>query len=193
MLTNLPDVRETLIENNVRVGVIGADEVTTDMPEYSELNEGQNEVDWDERARGLGATPERPLVSGAEENMLCYPDDWYEGENILLHELAHTIKGMGLEALDPSFEDRIRTLYKQALDKGLWNDTYAATNPDEYGAERVQSYFNTNLETDPPDGVHNHVDTRSELEEYGPELYAVIDSTFLRAEVESVVSVITTV
>lgn len=173
MLENLPDVRDALLQSNVRAGVIGADQVTTDMPEYSDLDDH-----WDDRARGLGATPERPLVSAGEENLLCYSDDRYAGESILVHEFAHTIKGMGLEVLDPSFADHIQELYDRALEEGRWTDTYAATNPGEYWAEGVQSYFNANLEADSPDGVHNHVNTRSELEEYDPALFAVIDSTF---------------
>lgn len=148
------------------------------MPEYRDLDEEYPEVDWDERTRGLGATPARPLTSAGEENVMCYAEDRYRGENILVHEFAHTIKGMGVEAIDDAFADRVEEIYQQAMEEGLWADTYATSNPDEYWAEGVQSYFNANLEADPPDGVHNHVDTRRELEEYDPALFAVIDSTF---------------
>ena len=34
---------------------------------------------WDKRARGLGATPERPAVSCGEENLLNLQGDWYPG------------------------------------------------------------------------------------------------------------------
>jgi hypothetical protein len=39
----------------------------------------------------------------------------------------------------------------------------------------VQSYFDTNR---PPDAVHNHVDTREELQTYDPRLFALIDGVF---------------
>ena len=51
---------------------MGADEVTTDIPEHTTLGQW-----WDKRARGLGATRSRPVSTGAEENVLCYSDDLY--------------------------------------------------------------------------------------------------------------------
>ena len=178
MLREMPEARQVLAQSNVRVGVIGADQETTDMPAYSDLNEEYPDVDWDERSRGLAATPARPLTSAAEENLMCYADDPYAGESILVHEFGHTIKGMGLETVDDSFAAQVDSLYQSALDAGRWADTYAASNADEYWAEGVQSYFNANREASPPNGVHNHVDTRPELAEYDPPLFAVLDSTF---------------
>jgi len=63
----------------------------------------------------------------------------------------------------------------------LWQDTYAATNEEEYWAEGVQSYFDVNLASDPPDGIHNHVDTRAKLAAYDPALYALVDEVFAGA------------
>jgi hypothetical protein len=44
----------------------------------------------------------------------------------------------------------------------------------EYWAEGVQDWYYTNLEADPPNGIHNHVDTRHELLEYDPVLYNLV-------------------
>ena len=49
-------------------------EVTTDVPEHAFLADDAN-TDWDERARGLGATMAIPVGSSAEENILCHVDD----------------------------------------------------------------------------------------------------------------------
>jgi hypothetical protein len=151
--------------------------VTTDIPEHSKLKPKKY---WDKRARGLGGTPFIPTTSCAEENLLGYPDDRYNGENILIHEFAHTVHEVGMKALDKGFDDRLKKLYKQAMDKGLWQNTYAATNHKEYWAEGVQSYFNCNLRADPPDGNHNHVRTRRQLRNYDPDLASLIDEVFAK-------------
>ena len=51
---------------------------------------------------------------------------------------------MGFAAIDPEFDGRLRAAYARAMDKGLWKETYAATNHKEYWAEGVQSYFDCN-------------------------------------------------
>lgn len=165
----------TLAGTGVRLGIIGRDQRTTEMPEYRDLNEAFPETDWDTRARGLGATLERPLVSAGEENVLCLPDDRYLGEDILLHEFSHVLHEFGYAVLDPGFDADLFTAYEQAMANGTWADTYAATNHHEYWAEGVQSYFGRNLTADPPDGVHGPIDTRAELEAADPALYALID------------------
>lgn len=177
MLANRPDLRKALIAGNVRIAVMSKSEVTTDIPEHSKLKPKEN---WDQRARGLGGTPFIPTTSCAEENLLGYQDDRYNGENILIHEFAHTIHEVGMKAFDKEFDGRLKKLYDKAMGKGLWKETYAATNHKEYWAEGVQSYFNSNLQADPPDGIHNHVRTREQLQKYDPELAELIDQVFAK-------------
>ena len=165
----------TLAGSGIRLGIIGRDQRTTEMPEYRDLNEAFPETDWDTRARGLGATFERPLVSAGEENVLCLPDDRYLGEDILLHEFSHVLHEFGYIVLDPDFDAELLAAYEQAFVNGTWAGTYAATNHHEYWAEGVQSYFGRNLTADPADGVHGPIDTRAELEAVDPALYALID------------------
>lgn len=172
MLAGRGDVREALVRNKVRVVVMAPTEQTTDVPEHGDLTPKEY---WDRRARGLGATPHRPAVSCGEENLLNLPGDRYPTENILVHEFGHTIHEMGVNAVDPEFDARLRAAYEAAMAAGLWKDTYAATNHKEYWAEGVQSYFDTNR---PPDAQHNHVDTREKLAGYDPRLFELIDATF---------------
>lgn len=175
MLAHRPDVADALAEGPVRVGVIGRDQETTDMPEWSDLDEAFPGTDWDVRTRGVGATVERPLVGGGEENLLCLPQDRYLGESIFLHELSHTVLQLGVEARDPQFRSRLVRAYDEARADGRWEGTYAATNPDEYWAEAVQSYFDANLENH---SQHNEVNTRAELERYDPALFALVAEVF---------------
>ncbi|MHC4957265.1 MAG: hypothetical protein ACYTGN_02735 [Planctomycetota bacterium] len=179
MLKDRPDVRRKLIRAKVRIAVMAPDEMTTDVPEHSDL---QPKKYWDGRARGLGATATRPACSVGAENLLGQKGDRYRGESILIHEFSHTFHTMGLNAINGKFEKQLKALYEDAKKNGRWKDTYAMTNPVEYWAEGVQSYFDANLQATPTNGIHNHVDTREELKEHDPKLYALIRRTFRNAE-----------
>ncbi len=170
-----PDLADAIASFGIRLGVIGADQRLTEMPEYRDLYEVFPDTDWDNRARGLGATAERPLVSVGEENLLCLPSDRYLGEDILLHEFAHVIDEQGFSVIDPLFVTALSEAYGRAVDDGTWADTYAAENPYEYWAEGVQSFFGRNLTADPADGIHGPIDTESELAAADPALHALID------------------
>ncbi|MHC4940723.1 MAG: hypothetical protein ACYTHK_17420 [Planctomycetota bacterium] len=179
MLETRPDVRKALIEAKVRIVVMAPDEVTTDVPEHRDL---MPKPYWDKRARGLGATPARPACSCGAENLLGLKGDRYRGESILIHEFSHTFHQMGVNKVDKDFEKKLKKLYEAAKKKGLWAKTYAMTNHVEYWAEGVQSYFDANLESQPPNGIHNHVNTREELAKYDPGLHKLIKETFRKAD-----------
>ena len=164
MLGARKDVIEAMVGNKVHVAVMAVSERTVDIPEHSHMKPASY---WNRRARGLGGR----TTSCGEENLLGYPGDPYRAENILIHEFAHCIHSQGLARLDPGFNGRLKGLYDAALAKGLWRGTYAASSVEEYWAEGVQSWFDTNRHDD---GSHNHVDTREELKEYDPALAALI-------------------
>ena len=174
MTSARPDVLAAMISNKVRIAVMATSEVTTDIPEHSKLNEQFPGTDWDTRARGLGATLFIPVSSAAEENILCYSTDGYRGENINIHEFAHSMDLTGLRVVDSSWEDRLTSTYQAAMNAGLWANTYAATDKQEYFAEGVQSWFGVNLQASPSNGIHNHVNTREELKDYDRALYDLV-------------------
>ena len=172
MLGNRPDIIKAMRENKVRVVVMAAGEFTTDVPEHSKL---KPKLYWDRRARGLGATLSNPVVSCGEENLLGYAGDPYPKENIFVHEFAHAIHGTGLVKTDPMFDKKLRTAYQAALERGLWKNTYAATNHSEYWAEGVQCWFDDNA---PADALHNEIRTRAKLKEYDTELAKLCKEVF---------------
>jgi hypothetical protein len=153
MLSKRPDIREAMIESGSRMIVMAYNEFTTDIPEHSMLTP---KLYWDARARGLGGSRTDPVCSCAEENLLAFEGDPYSSENILIHEFAHNIHYRGMDRLDPTFDDRLRKCYDDAMKAGLWEGKYASVNHSEYFAEGVQSWFDNNR---PPDHDHNHVDT----------------------------------
>ena len=85
---------------------------------------------------------------------------------------------VGLAIVAPGFNRELKRLYTLAIKEDLWADTYAISNVQEYWAEGVQDYFDTNLEAAMANGVHNQINTRAELAEYDPRLYRFIDNIF---------------
>ena len=160
MLSGRPDILNALAERHAKIAVMAFDEYTTDLPEQRDM---KPKVYWDSRARGMGGR----TCSCAEENMLGFPNDPYSAENIFIHEFAHVIHGEAMRRLDPTFNQRLRAAYTNAMERGLWKGTYAATNPGEYWAESVQDWFDNNRFND---ALHNHVHTRTQLLAYDPDV-----------------------
>jgi hypothetical protein len=168
MLAKRPDVLEAMVLSGARLCIMARDEFTTDLPEFTRMGDEpmrgfetfSGKDYWDGRARGTGGSTTDPYCTCAEENMLGYPGDSYEKENILIHEFAHNIHLRGLNNVDPTFDARIRRAYDAAMKEGLWKGKYASVNYCEYFAEGVQSWFDDNRENDHD---HNHVNTRVEL------------------------------
>lgn len=173
MLANRDDIHKAMAKNRVRFVIMAPTEMTTDVPEQRHMK-NDPKTNWDTRARGFGGR----ITSCGEENLLNLRGDRYRNENILIHEFSHAIHRYGIGSIDNKFDGRLRDNYKKALDKGLWKDTYAATNHSEYWAEGVQSYYDCN---NPPNkGVHNDINTREKLEKYDPDLFALIDESFAK-------------
>lgn len=179
MVSLRSDVLTKMIENKMRVGIMGKAELTTDMPEHSDLNVAFPETNWNQY-RGLGATLARPLVSCAEENVLCYGlgNDPYFNEDILIHELAHGIHLLGIRFVDTNIDTELQQAFNAAIANGLWTNTYAGSDYFEYFAEGVQDWFNINAETIPTNGIHNQINTRDELKNYDLTLYNIIKRYF---------------
>lgn len=175
MLEHRPELLDRLADKKIRLAIMAKSELTTDIPEHSDLAPKDY---WDQRARGLGATLERPAVSAAEENVLCYPSDRYRGESILVHELSHAVFDIAVELYEPEMGERLRAAYAAAKAEGRFAKTYAAENEKEYWAEGAQDWFDTNLTASPADGIHGEVHTRDGLVAYDPALAAILRDVF---------------
>ncbi|MCK4293265.1 MAG: hypothetical protein KAY65_08710 [Planctomycetes bacterium] len=190
------DILKAIIEADVRFVVIGVNENTTDIPEYADLKRKKR---WDKSRQGPPYSPQRPIISCGEENLLNLPEDRYAAESILIREFAralHQITGLRdidkefekkpkqqyelrVKRLDKEFDEKLRQLYENAANKGLWKDTLAAKSYKEYWLEGVQSWFDANRQNAKG---HNHVDTREELEAYDPDFAELIAEVFRHAD-----------
>lgn len=166
ILTNLAKAK-------VELHIIGRDQVTTDLPEWRK-DKGKplpeyNGLTRDERTRGMGGR----LVSCGEENLLKLAKDRYRGRDICVHEFAHCIRNYGIpRTLRARFDEQ----YKSSLAKGLWRNSYAGSNADEFFAELSMWYFGTHGDLGmtgpkPKEG-------REGLKAYDPEAFALFDEFY---------------
>jgi hypothetical protein len=172
MLAKSSDLRQAMASARMHAAVIGRNEVTTDIPEYRDLNTAFPNTDWN-TLRGVGATMARPVVSAGEENLLCLADDIFRGENVLVQSTASAIR-IGIDNFDSAFEGRLQSAFSSATAAGLWARTYAVTNAGMYFTEGVQDWFDANLQASPPNGRQNEINTRAELTIYDPALAALV-------------------
>ena len=190
----------------VHLGVMASSEVTTDIPEHSDLNQMWPETDWN-AYRGLGATYTRPVVTCAEENLLCYSNDVYHnwrsgaraasregveelcntpgtnhnvcpGENICVHEFAHALHEGAMEPYAHDVEvDIVQSFHAAKAAHALSvTDTYAGSNQNEYTAEGVQTLMHVNRGVPVTDGIASRIDTRPEQAKDDPRLQGILRS-----------------
>src|SRR5262249_16730355 len=167
MLAGRPDVTAALVANKMYLIVIGRDQVYTDMPEY---RNSRNPEYQNERVRGTGGRP----TSFGEENVLSRPLGRYADESIAVHDFCHTIDGT-LRSIDPTWSERKNAVFQNARRKGLYQDTYAGSNPGEYWAEICQAYFDCQRVNN---WNHGPIGTREQFAVYDPEGYELVRTAF---------------
>ena len=161
MLAKRPDIRRQMIAMGERVGVLAAEEMITDLPEMRDLKKPapsdqrltfcerkaylqiaamSDRQYWNTRARGLGGL----YTIGATENLLGYPGSTYFGENILVHEFSHAML-TAIQQADPKLHAEVEAAYAHARQAGLWKGSYSINTLQEYWAEGVQFWFNSNM------------------------------------------------
>jgi hypothetical protein len=175
-----------MIERGWRTGVIAETEMTMDIPEYmgfkapgAPRDEPMTQADRDyhaNRSRGMGGNP----TTGAEENLLGYPETRYWGEHIFVHEFAHAIHS-AIRRVDPGMAQEISDAYDVAMAEGKYVGAdgrrhYATTNANEYWAEGVQWWFFSNYGECFAGNVI--VESPEQLEAYDPTLFELLGRVF---------------
>ena len=173
MLGRVPAVRQRLRAAGAELHVIGRGEVTTDLPEWRH-DKGKpiaeyNGLTRDERTRGMGGL----TASCGEENLLKLEKDRYRGRDICVHEFAHNILGHGVTR---ETRQKVRAQHRRSLDKGLWLESYAGSNADEFFAELSMWYFGTHgaLSMKGPKPANGP----EGLKAYDPEAFALLDAFY---------------
>ncbi len=175
MLSRIPEAKQVMLDMHFRVGIVGAYENVTDMPECRVMPLWWPDTDWDARGRGYGATENLPLMTCGEENIVRIPNykERYQHESILVHEFAHNVD-FGLRRGREGFQQKLRAAFNNAKEKGLWKNTYSMNNSAEYFAEGVQAWFNTCNMYVVVNGHRTRIQTRAQLKDYDPMLHDLI-------------------
>ncbi len=175
MLGKMPGATKNLFKNGSELHIIGKDQQTSDLPEFRSqkgvkyMDDGVL-TDIDQRTRGMGGV----CASCGEENLLRLPTDRYRGgSDICIHEFAHTIMDYGFDTV---IRKKIEAQYHNALNKGLWKDGYAASNPQEYWAELSMWYFGFHGEF--LKGTNLPAPGAQSLREYDAGGYKLLDSLY---------------
>lgn len=173
LMSNQPIVAANLAGAGAELHIIGREQVTSDLPEHRHLKgkklEEYHGLTVDERTRGLGGL----LTSCGEENLLKLEKDRYRGRDICVHEFAHNIRQHGIPR---EVRKRFDEQYRKSLDNGLWQKSYAGSNPDEFFAELTMWYFGTHGDlhmagAKPENG-------REGLKKYDPEAFELLDEFY---------------
>ncbi|MGH9883976.1 MAG: hypothetical protein ACREBE_00500 [bacterium] len=197
------DIRADLIKRGGRVGVLANSDSAMDFPEQRGWNKpGRRDrrltdaerasydqprgiasmTDrqyWNMRARGMGGT----FTTCAEENLLGYSGTQEFGNNVLVHELAHSIHS-SVRRVDKKLNDELEVAYKEATTRKMYVNArgqrnYAVNTIEEYWAMGTQWWFWTNYaQVFVTDGVEHTVWSPEDLERYDPKLYSILSRVY---------------
>lgn len=177
MLRARPDVVERLRQAGAVTAVFASSETVCDLDYFGDL---KGLPICSSAPGGLGGVPGRPATGCSEKNVLRRKSDPYgrgsrtSGENVCVHELAHTIMNVGLTDQD---REAIHSRYVAALAEHLWDGDSALQNADEFFAEMSQAYFCAN--PDVPAFLHTHgVNCSGRLAEFDSASFALVDSIY---------------
>ena len=162
MFSDQPGLYDAM--SGVRVAITSQGSLLHELPEISGDSTGDQPAVYFTRLR---------LVIAPVESILCLSTDRSLGDT-LVHELAHAV-----DFADPipDFRTRLESVYEDAMEAGLWPNTYASSNVLEYWAETVSIWFGVAYDIG--------LDNRSELSMYDPAIAALIGEVFGNAEVSS--------
>ena len=160
MIGHRSDILKALARFRIRFTLIAHNELTSEIPELRPHLVPH--FYYNVRQRGGAGGVCCQTIFGSEEQAFL-------SASVALHELAHGIHGEALnQQIDPTFDDRLKTLYAAALDKGLWHG--AAPDYGEYWAEAVTVWFHV--------PQLSPLKTREALKAYDPDVALLIAEVF---------------
>jgi hypothetical protein len=178
MLRHRPDVGTRLRQHGAFTAVASHDEQICDLRYFSQYNAtlckgfGQG---------GAGGVIDHPITACDERNLLEEPDDPYQrgstvyGQNICVHELAHTIMNVGLT---PQEQALIENRFLAAQQEGLWTGDYAMTNSNEFWAVMSEFYFSAGPSATYEPEFHHIANGPEKLKQYDPATFALLDAIY---------------
>jgi hypothetical protein len=190
------DILKALINDGVKLVVLGSHENVADLPEFK-----GKAVDLLSRVQDFDPAT-KTLVVG-EENVLADPNVKWVGGSQVIRVFARALyrecatrpvdpnwnnRGRAVQQyelrvkrLDIQFDDRLKSIFEAATGKGLWKGTPAVVDRESYWVEGVLAYFDASGQTAAPNDAAHPVVSRELLRAYDPELFALVDETMAYA------------
>ena len=118
-----PGIAERIRKKKVLCLLIGHDELTSQLPQFTTNKKGEELDFYNWRQRGfLSHIASRPTVVFAEEDVMEY-EGGMQLESILIHEFGHVVHGAGF---DEALQKRLTATFENVKKNGIWNDGRAA-------------------------------------------------------------------
>ena len=118
-----PGIAERIRKKRVLCLLIGHDEFTSQLPQFTTNKKGEELDFYNWRQRGfLSHIGSRPTVVFAEEDVMEY-EGGMQLESILIHEFGHVVHGAGF---DEALQKRLMVAFENVKKTGIWNDGRAA-------------------------------------------------------------------
>jgi len=118
-----PGIAERIRKKRVLCLLIGHDEFTSQLPQFTTNKKGEELDFYNWRQRGfLSHIGSRPTVVFAEEDVMEY-EGGMQLESILIHEFGHVVHGAGF---DEALQKRLTATFENVKKTGIWNDGRAA-------------------------------------------------------------------
>jgi alpha-glucosidase len=183
------DVLKALINDGVKLVVLGSTESLSQLPELKGV------PGLDLLARTHSYSPETKLIVVDERNLLSPHTAPLVGGSQLVREFAKAVYvlcgsrpvdpnwnerrdvqqyELRVKRLDVEFGDRVRGLHASAVANGKWKGTSAVNDPASYWAAGVCAYFDAAGQDGAPNDAAHPIATRELLKEYDPELFALV-------------------
>ena len=133
-----PEIAEQIRKKRVLCLLIGHDELTSQLPQFTTDKKGKELDFYNWRQRGfLKHIGRRPTVVFAEEDVMEY-DGGMKLESILIHEFGHVVHGAGFDA---ALQKRLTATFDNVKKTGIWNDGRAAQRYRRIKSEEPVSLF----------------------------------------------------
>ena len=189
------DILKILINDGLRLVVLGPDEKLADLPEFA----GADPAQIDLNVRYFDFTPTIKRIVVSQENVVRNPRDRWVGDNQVIRGMAKAIyletaqrpvdpnwnnRGrdvqqyeLRVKRLDTEFDDRLKELFESASAKQLWKGTLAAEDRVEYWTAGVVAYFDATGQGGVPPSASHPIGTREQLKDFDPGLWALVNET----------------
>ncbi len=114
-----PQIAEAIRKKRVLCLLIGHNEFTSQLPQFTTNKKGEDLDFYNWRQRGfLTRIASRPTVVFAEEDVMEY-EGGMKLESILIHEFGHVVHGAGF---DEALQKRLTKTFENVAETNIWND-----------------------------------------------------------------------